>query len=107
MATFKALVDTGADSSFVSLRLVDALGLTRVNKRPRVITDVEGRHKCDAYDAHLTLGDLQIPSPRELVAYPRLSEDGSFDVILGQDILCHCLMYYEGPKGHLQLLRPE
>lgn len=109
MIPLRALVDTGADSSCIGIPLAKQLGLIRVNRRPRVMHDVERRHMCDVFGGCITIGNLEIPSPREFVAFPGLGAAGvgDFQVILGQDILANLLMHYDGPKGNLTLFRPD
>lgn len=107
MRPARALVDTGAQSSFIHEQLSEDLGLLRVDRRD--VSDVEKTHTYEVVEAHIVCGDLNIPSPRQFVAYPinqRMIGD-RFNVILGRDILANLDLYYRGLTGGVSLRRPH
>ena len=107
MRQAKALVDTGAQSGFVHERLSESLGMRRVDRRD--VSDVQQTRTCDVVEAHIVLGDLEIPSPRQFVAYPinRRMSNGRFNVILGRDVLANLDLHYRGLTGSVSLSRPH
>lgn len=107
MREARALVDTGAESSFIQEQLSEDLGLLRVDRRD--VSDVRQSRICDVVEAHVVCGDLEIPSPRQFVVYPivdRISR-GRFGVILGRDILANLELHYRGLTGSVSLGRPR
>lgn len=89
---FKALMDTGATSTMISPRVVSALGLQQVNKRQ--FGGLDGVSWRPGYLFHVAfyppaeagvVSKMQICT-RELNG-AELSNEHSFDVLLGMDIL--------------------
>ncbi|MYJ03931.1 MAG: hypothetical protein F4061_06135 [Acidobacteria bacterium] len=104
LTTVHALIDTGADSSFVSTRLVTELSLIRCDELDRTGADVHGPQTWKVVEAHIEMGRLGIPSPRRFAVYPNPMR--KWDVVVGRDILQLLDMVYEGPRGMVLLGRP-
>ena len=107
MRQARALVDTGAQSSFIHEQLSDDLGLLRVDRRD--VSNIERTRTYEVVEAYIVCGDLDIPSPRQFVAYPinhRMIGD-RFNVILGRDILANLDLHYRGLTGSVSLRRPH
>ena len=90
----RALVDTGATSSMIATRVVTQLGLQQVTKRQYAC--LGGVIWRPAYLFHVafyeeTPGQIETPSKihtyRKAIIGGELSDEPSFDVLLGMDIL--------------------
>lgn len=107
MRQVRALVDTGAESSFIDQGLAEELNLYRIDRHPRRVSDVLKQHACQVFEAHIVGGDLEIPSPRQFPALSYLLANMSVPLILGRDVLANLHLSYDGPTGSVKLTRPR
>lgn len=92
---FPALIDTGASITMISPRVVSALGLEQVNAR--LIMGVHGRPASrPAYLSHVAFyitvepknsDMLRLQVYSKVINGAELSEENTFDVLLGMDVL--------------------
>lgn len=91
---FRALIDTGASSTMISPRVVTALGLQQVNKRP--YSGLGGLSWRPAYLFHVAFYETPPVDESDIskiriclkeINGGELSDEHTFDVLLGMDIL--------------------
>lgn len=96
------MVDTGADVTIVSRRVVDALGMVRTRMdRVRGATGAPAR--APVYRAHLAI--LAIGTTFDVDVLALVREDEDCDGLLGRDVLAHLRFLYDGPRGTFELQR--
>ena len=96
------MVDTGADVTIVSRRVVDALGMVRTRMdRVRGATGAPAR--APVYRAHLAI--LAIDTTFDVDVLALVREDDDCDGVLGRDVLAHLRFVYDGPRGTFELQR--
>lgn len=99
-----ALVDTGAEHSSIDLQLASELGLKAIESTELVTpTEPVGMLR-PVYEASITLEAPGMSSEvsRIQLTGAELSSQG-FTVIVGRDILCRCVLMWDGPAGRLTL----
>lgn len=101
-----ALVDTGATASGVTGRVIDALGLDRLGKRPLGSAQGEGQaERCSFRIALFPTDALAAPTfPYifEPVIGFELANSFTFDALIGMDILRQCDLTMDR-SGHCSL----
>jgi predicted aspartyl protease len=96
------MVDTGADVTIVSRRVVDGLGMVRTRMdRVRGATGAPAR--APVYRAHLAIEVIGTTFDVDVLALVRESDD--CDGLLGRDVLAHLRFVYDGPRGIFELRR--
>jgi predicted aspartyl protease len=99
-AHLRFMIDTGADITIVSRRVVDGLGMVRVRMdRIRGATGMSARAPLSR--VHLALAGVATTFDVNVVALSR--EDGECDGLLGRDVLAHLKFVYDGPRGAFAL----
>ena len=91
-----ALLDTGATASGITPRVVDALGLFSIGKRP--LGSARGEEQAERYlcriglhaTAELSPGMNTLPFTFEPMLVFGLTDAFRFDAILGMDVLSQC-----------------
>lgn len=81
--TEHAAWDTGAQFTFISPRIVEALGLTPTGKAQYM--GIGGNQESNTYQVHIALSNGMLM--RNVVAYCTDIDD--YDVLLGMDIIVH------------------
>ena len=105
----KGMIDTGASCSCVDPNSILALGLL---PRARVVcvtpsTDENGT-TVDQYEIGVALASIStqgqgfVSFPSILAVGANLSHQG-FDILIGRDILSHCLLVYDGRRNQFTL----
>jgi hypothetical protein len=104
----RALIDTGASISGVDPTVLAALGLSPRGQAD-VISTTSGASPISVptYDVCIGIyaarhGDLHFISDTVQVTATDLSARG-FDALIGTDILCKCILHYNGADGFFTL----
>lgn len=99
----QGLIDTASNVSGVSPAIVRQLGLPPTGP-PTTTTGIGGAINVQLYRASLHLRDARAPSlpmctlPSLLVM--ELPPGPSCDVLIGMDVLMHCRLTVDGPRGY-------
>ncbi len=98
----RALVDTGASSSALDATVIQSLNLIQTG-RTQVHTP-SGYGERDQFDVSLFFGSVpgDVKSFTVSIISSDLASEG-FLAILGWDILRHCILTCDGPKGTFRL----
>jgi hypothetical protein len=101
----RAQIDNGASQTCIDLQCVLTLGLLSTATRAMVTPTKSGASQTlDAYDVSVTLvhsaTNLFLPQVEVVGASMFLQ---GFDVLLGRDVLKHCLFVQDGPAGVFSL----
>lgn len=98
----RGVIDTGADVTSVSDAALAPLGLVPVG--PVLVNTPGGHAIVNRYNVSLTIVDpAGAPSPG--IVFPNLTVLGlnaapiGFDVLIGLDVLAHCLLLADGRRG--------
>jgi hypothetical protein len=101
------LIDTGASSTVIDRRLVQALGLTATNTVQCHTAGGGNPQNFNQYDVGLILPLPSAPHAHILrITIPVLESDFTqqgFDGLIGRDVLSQCLFAYNGPGGHIAI----
>ncbi|MBK6525852.1 MAG: hypothetical protein IPO32_01940 [Crocinitomicaceae bacterium] len=99
----RAIIDTGAESSSISIQTLTELNLVPHNLRPRISTD--GKIDHPVYDVIIQILFPENPDPINFhleVAGLNLDKYGIY-ALLGRDVLRLCKLSYDGVKGDYKL----
>lgn len=99
----RAIIDTGAESSSISIQTLTELNLVPHNLRPRISTD--GKIDHPVYDVIIQILFPENPDPINFhleVAGLNLDQYGIY-ALLGRDILRLCKLTYNGVNGDYNL----
>jgi len=95
LSNYVALIDTGASCTAISAKVIADLGLQPVSKQP--VAGVHGPQSTNLYQFQVALVFPQSQLPSGLVqagltSFPVIGTEfmspGTFDVLLGRDVLC-------------------
>lgn len=106
--TVEALVDTGASGTCVDPSVLDQLSLSPTGQ-VQVNTPSTGAQPVVAYqyDVSLLIKTTETQQPLYRPAMPVLSSElivrQGFHVLIGRDVLQHCLLTYDGRNGLFSL----
>lgn len=99
----RAIIDTGAESSCISIKTLEELNLVPRNFRPRIST--QGKEDQPIYDAIVQIQFSETLIPVDFyveIAGLGLDQFGIY-ALLGRDILRHCELNYNGKLGTYSL----
>ena len=97
---FGALIDTGADQSFVDPAVADRVLMPQVDWTVLRATDGTRRTRVHLAQVYIDLPKLTLYG--RFAQYP-VSRNMPFDIILGRSFLQHAVMQYDGPNGTVTL----
>ena len=96
-------MDTGAESSSISIKTLEELNLLPHNLRPRI--SAHGKNQQPVFDVVV---QIQFTHPKKDVNFQLevagldLDEFGIY-ALIGRDILKHCKLIYNGKDGNYEL----
>lgn len=99
----RAIIDTGAESSSISIKTLEELNLVPHNMRPRI--SAHGKNQQPVFDVVV---QIQFNQPKKDVNFKLeaagldLDEFGIY-ALIGRDILKHCKLIYNGKVGNYEL----
>lgn len=94
----KALIDTGAESTFIRKGLADQLGLNPVGViKARTANSYE---MCPIYSVQLILPNGSTADLKQAIEMPL---HDSVDILIGRDILKDTVLIYQGPRNQFTL----
>lgn len=104
--TINALIDTGASISGVDPTILSALGFSPTGEAEIFSTTASGV-AVPTYDVCIGIyatrqGDVHFLSDTIQVTATNLASRG-FQALIGTDILCKCILHYNGADGHFTL----
>lgn len=99
--TGPALIDTGAASTCVDEEILKNLGLPIVGEQP--IATPSGPSKAYLYPVKLEFPGSPIPPLEFNRVIGANLKDQKIAILIGRDILQHCILIYNGPGGHFSL----
>ncbi len=93
---FRALIDTGATRSCITEKVAKAINISPTSKAPMM--SASGMKNANVYDISLSLPIAQVSDGgaseaiKTFLSLPvmEITDNESFDVILGMDFLLHC-----------------
>lgn len=99
----RAIIDTGAESSSISLRTLEELNLIPHNLRPRVSTEGESYHP--VFDVTIQIKFENMPKAVDFfLEVAGIDLDGfNTYALIGRDILRYCELSYNGMNGTFSL----
>jgi predicted aspartyl protease len=95
-----ALIDTGADGTFVPTQLIERLGIMAKH-----ITNVRAHMGGTSYRAAVYSVDLLIADTLRFPAMDVVGDDWGDQIILGRNVLNRLQLYLDGPGAFTQLGR--
>ncbi len=97
---FGALIDTGADQSFVDPAVAERVLMPQVDWT--VLRAIDGTRRARVHLAQVYIDLPELTLYGRFAQYP-VSQNLPFDIILGRSFLQHAVMEYDGPNGKVTL----
>ena len=100
-----ALVDTGSNISVINRHVIDTLRLSSTgNANVRSVNSGVDFESRDTYDVCLAFAKPMVTAMHANLRVVEGSFSGrNFNAIIGRDILCKCLFFYNGPDRTFSL----
>lgn len=93
----QALIDTGSQDTHVKKAIVEHLGLEPVSDVEVLARRQDNRVTSGLpYRLHISFGD---GPGRDVTVVAGATQDIPHDVIIGSDLLIHCILGWNGPEG--------
>lgn len=99
----RAIIDTGAESSSISLKTLDELNIVPHNLRPRISTEGESFHP--VFDVTIQIKFENVDKAVDFfLEVAGIDLDGyNTYALIGRDILRYCELYFNGMNGTYSL----
>jgi predicted aspartyl protease len=102
-SALKALVDTGAQETYIDSDLAEQLRLPHVDQRPA--RSAGGWVDVDYFRAQIYIPSLRLTLLGPFAALPLIKTEFKFHALLGRTFLHYVKLQYDGPTGACEISR--